>query len=174
MHAEKEPENIPSLKRPSLNKQVQKCSLKQKVQEALPKHLALKGFSYSSAQQICCSYSFCVSIINTQLQNEKKVVEKCDIEEIRLRAGVRKWRVREPAWSFFCVCSCFRNTWTSFKVSKKNFLRGLLFSNVSTDLCETCSSHWGSQQNRVSLVVVKLTVLMKFRPLGFICQRCVV
>lgn len=38
---------------------------------------------------------------------------------------------------------------------KKNW-RGLLFSNISSDPCETCSSHWASQQNWVSLVAVKL------------------
>lgn len=87
MHAEREPGNIPLLKRPSLNKQVQKCSLKQKVHGAFPRHLALNSFSYSSAQQIC--YSFCVSILNTKLQNEKNVVEKW-LRGDQMRAGIRK------------------------------------------------------------------------------------
>lgn len=57
--------------------------------------------------------------------------------------------------SFVCVhvSEMFEHS-SKFK-QKKNW-RGLLFSNISTDPCETCSSQWHSQQNRVSLVAVKL------------------
>lgn len=61
------------------------------------------------------------------------------MQEIRLRAGLGKWRVWEPAW--LCVRLCFRNIWTSFKVTKK-----------------VLKSHWDSSQNQISLVLVKLVL----------------
>lgn len=109
------------------------------MQEALPKHLALKRFSYISTQQICCSYSFCVSIINTQLQNEKGGGK---MGHARNQALIWGWKVKSVGACMVlcvCVCSCFRNIWTPIKVTKK-----------------VLKSRWDSWQNQVSLVVVKL------------------
>lgn len=67
------------------------------MQEALLKHLAVKGFTYSSAQQICCSYGFCVSTINTQLQSGQNGTCK------RLRA--RGWKVNSgEAYTTALLC----------------------------------------------------------------------
>lgn len=62
------------------------------------------------------------------------------MEHARDQAQSWGWKVKSvEACMALCVCVCFRNIWTSFKVTKK-----------------VLKSRWDSWQNRVSLVVVRL------------------